>query len=184
MNTSNIEQQVQSRSNFVTVVAWIFIALTGFATAISILQNVMLNTVFPIDQMTMAAAGDRENVPAALLFMFEHIRWLFLSFLIASSAALTASIGLLRRKNWGRVAFIAIMTIGILWNVSSLVIQQFIFSSMPSAASEASGDFNQNFEMFTKIITVFSAIWAIGFSILFGWIIKRLLSQGIKIEFT
>jgi hypothetical protein len=42
-------------STFVTVVAWIFIVIAGFTTVISVLQNIMLNMIFPIGEINMAS---------------------------------------------------------------------------------------------------------------------------------
>ena len=39
-------QSIAQRSTFVTVVAWVFIVLSGFGTLISLLQNLMIQTVF------------------------------------------------------------------------------------------------------------------------------------------
>ena len=41
----------QERSTFVTVLAWIFIALTGFTTLITGLQKVMIRLMFSSEQM-------------------------------------------------------------------------------------------------------------------------------------
>jgi cell division protein FtsX len=46
------------RSTFVTVVGWIFIILAGFATLISILQNVMIALVFSAPQMDVHPQAD------------------------------------------------------------------------------------------------------------------------------
>ena len=69
------EASKQTRSDFVTVLAWIFIALTGFAVFISLLQNIMLNVFFPLDKMTSALQGpDGQHIPPLFSLMFEHIR--------------------------------------------------------------------------------------------------------------
>src|SRR5262249_20832615 len=111
------------RSAFVTAVAWVFIALSGFATLISILQNVMIYTLFPLDQMhaAMAQARQQHDIPALSLFMFEHIRELFAVVLVVTLATLIISIGLLRRHNWARILFICLLVLGIMWNVVGLL---------------------------------------------------------------
>ena len=43
-----MQSQVRARSQFVSILAWIFIVMAGFATFVAILQNVMINAVFPI----------------------------------------------------------------------------------------------------------------------------------------
>ena len=175
--------QNKPRSNFVNVVAWLFIASAGFAAVISILQNIVVNTFFPIDQMTREMTRDVKNLPALSLFMLEHIRSFLLLFLFASVATLVSSIGLLMRKNWGRISFIAILIIGILWNLSGFVFQQFFMPSMPPNLPNTPDDFNTIFDTMKIMITIFSALMVVAFTVLFGWIIKRLLSQEIRQEF-
>jgi len=174
------------RSTFVTVVAWIFIVLAGFTTAIGILQNIMINTVFPLDQMQhgLAQAKGHPPMPAFFAFMFENIRAIFLAVLILSATTFVSSIGLLRRKNLARVVFICLMVFGIAWNVFSIAIQQYMLSSMPEFQVNVPADVRAQADLFSKGILIFSFIMAAGFSILFGWIIKRLLSPSIKGEFT
>ena len=45
-----------TRSMFVSVVAWIYIALDGFGAFISLIQNILVNTVFPFDRMSEGLA--------------------------------------------------------------------------------------------------------------------------------
>lgn len=128
------------QSSFVTTVAWIFIVLGGFATLIAILQYIMVHTVFPVDQMRKAldAAKGQQQIPHAFAFMFGHIKWFVVVFLVLSVTTLVSSIGLLRRKNWGRVVFIALMAFGIVCSIGSLVLQYFMIGAMteiqPAAA--------------------------------------------------
>ncbi len=62
------EPSPQTRSDFVTTLAWIFIALAGFAVFISLLQNIMLNFFFPLDKMTSALQGpDGQRIPPSAL---------------------------------------------------------------------------------------------------------------------
>ena len=182
METIATEQQ-KTKSSFVTVLAWIFIVLGGFATAISILQNIMIYVMFPVEEMRAAASGAKDQTPAIALFMLDHMRVIFLSFFVICSLTLVSAIGLLKRKNWARLIFVTVMGAGILWNIGSLVFQVFFFSSMPNVAPDASRGFASGFETIMVVMMVFSALMALGFSVLFGWIIKRLLATGIKAEF-
>ncbi len=172
------------KSNFVTVLAWIFIAFTGFAAFISLLQNIMLTLFFPLDKMQEAfnRPEAQEHIPAVFIFLASHVRLFFFFFLVLSSLTLVTSIGLLKRKNWARIIFIALMLFGILWNIAGVLFQQFVFTSFPKMPVRADAPM-PNFEVFLTVIKVFSAMMAIGFSILFGWLIKKLLSPDIMREF-
>lgn len=69
---------------------WIFIALAGFATFISILQNIMISAIFPVEEMNKVFedAQTQDQIPFFARFMFSNIRLFFLSLLIISGITL------------------------------------------------------------------------------------------------
>jgi len=170
-----------TRSAFVTAVAWVFIALAGFATLIAVLQNIMIGVMFPAE--AMREAENVKDMPAFARFMFSHPQAIFGTFLAVSAGTLISAIGLLRRKNWARLLFIGIMALGILWNVASVALPFFIFSSMPPVPAHTPSDFKDSFDIMWKVMTAFTVLIAVTFACLFGWIIKRLVSHEIKREF-
>jgi hypothetical protein len=172
----------QKKSTFVNVLAWTFIVLAGFSTLISILQNIMISVLIPIDEMNMAfeSAPAREQIPFFARFMFSNIRFFFLSFLIISGTTFVSAIGLLKRKNWGRIIFMSIMGLGICWNIFSLVLQNLMFASFPDFPH---GEMSSEFNSMMNVMKVFTFIFAVGISYLFGWIIYQLSSLKIKNEF-
>jgi hypothetical protein len=176
------ELDQQKKSAFVNALAWIFIALAGFATLISILQNVMIFLVFPVDEMneTFKDTQVQEQIPFFARFMFSNIRLFFLGFLAISATALVSAIGLLKRKNWGRIIFLAIMGLGICWNLFGLVIQNMMFTSMPGFPH---GEIDSQFSTMMLAMKIVTFIFAVGISYLFGWIIYKLCSVKIKTEF-
>jgi len=171
-----------SQSTFVNVLAWIFIVMSGFATFIALLQNVMINTMFPLDQMRSQSEAV-QKMPALFQFMMAHIQLFFLAFLLLSSGTFAAAIGLLRRRNWARLAIVGILSLGILWNIVGLAIQQVMISSMSTFPANAPQDFHAEFDRIATVIRFFSAFMAVGMSALFAWLIKRLLSESIRAEF-
>jgi len=177
----NEQSPTTTRSSFVTVLAWIFIVGGGFTTFISILQNVMLTFFFPADQIQMAKGA--ENMPAVALFMLNHMRLFFAAFLVLSLTVFVSSIGLLKRKNWARVIFIGLFVLGILWNVGGLFLQNAMFSAMPAPSPDAPEEFKAQMESMAHVMLVFSFVMAVGMSVLFGWLIKRLASPAIRREF-
>jgi hypothetical protein len=171
-----------NRSTFVTVVAWIFISLSGFGTMISILQNIMIQTMFRGPEMEKALqAPPPPGAPPFAAFMASHFQLFFLAFLIVSVLMLASSIGLLKRKNWARLLFVGLMILGIAWNLGGLILQMTMFSSMQDSFANAPGA--PNMKPFMIGMAVVSVIFALGFSGLFGWIAKRLLSPAVVAEF-
>lgn len=171
-----------NRSSFVTVVAWIFIVLSGLGTLVSIMQNIMIQVMFNATEMEKAMhAAPPPGVPPFAAFMTSHFQLLFVAFLIISVSMLASSIGLLKRKNWARLIFICLMGLGILWNLGGLVLQLTMYSSMQSSFANVPDA--ADMKSFMIAMAVFSVIFALGFSVLFGWIAKRLLSPSIVTEF-
>ncbi len=173
------------RSTFVTVLAWIFIVLSGFSTLMSIIQNIVMSIVFPFARMqaSIEAAKARGDIPPGAEFMMGHIRMLFGAFLLLSAITLVASIGLLKRWNWARLVFIALMALGILWNIGSLFLQRLMLSGMPMMPENAAPEFRAPFEPMMLAMQIVSAIFALAFCVLFAWIIKRLMSAAVRREF-
>jgi hypothetical protein len=173
------------RSTFVTVVAWTSIVLSGFGTAIAALQNAMIYVLFPRAQMQAALESDPTStqMPAIARFFFANIELVFAVFLLLGLVALASSIGLLHRKNWARVVFIGVLACGIAWNLGGLAFQGMFmsqFSSMPNAPQ----DFERQFQTMQRVMLVVGAVFAVGFSGLFGWIIWRLKSAAVVREFS
>jgi hypothetical protein len=172
----------RERSTFVTVLAWIFLVLAGFATIISILQNVMIHFMVPVEEMrgALQSPGAPPHLPAAFGFIFSNIRLFFLGFLVVSCLTLVSSIGLLMRKNWARILFMVLMALGIGWNLAGIVLQVSFFSSIPRFPEQG---METQFHFMMNVMQGFSIFMAVGISVLLGWIIKRLCSEEIKAEF-
>ena len=184
---SSINQPASTaQSSFVTVLAWIFIVLSGFATFIAVLQNIAIHVFFPIDQFPAVFGNARtpQQLPPLAEFLLRHVRWFLAGFLLFSSITLGAAIGLLKRKNWARIIFVGLMSLGIAWSIMSVVLQYTLLSSMvPHVPADAPAEFQSHFERMSTIMMAFSSVMAIVFTTLFGWIIKRLISPTVRREF-
>lgn len=170
------------RSTFVTTLAWMVIVPSALGVVISTLQNILIFTVIPVDQMALPSGQGAEHLPAFAVFMFEHIRAVFAVFWLLMVMSLASGIGLLRRKEWARLVFIALMGLNILWNIAGLFVQQSVFSSM-STMPEAPPEFRAQFESMAKTMWVASIAMAVGFSAVSGWLMWRLASGPVKAEF-
>jgi peptidoglycan/LPS O-acetylase OafA/YrhL len=151
--------------------------LSGFATLIGVLQNIMIQTMFSDPKFSEGFS----KAPASVSFMAGNFKLIFAALLACFVVTLVSSIGLLKRRNWARLTFIGIMALGIVWNIGGLLLQFTMFSSFPSfpqAPHEADA-----FQSMFVTMMVFTAVVAVAFSVLFGWIIKRLISQPIAAEF-
>jgi hypothetical protein len=178
--------QTPARSTFVTVVAWSFITIAGFASFIAILQALMFFFFFPADMFRVPeSAKGLEEMPAFFRFMLQHMKWFFVFFWTLSVVTLICAIGLLRRKNWARLAFVAIMALGIAWNLGGIWLQEQMMSSFPKPPvhDPRMAEFHAGFETMMTVMRFAMGIFAIAMSALFAWIIKRLVSRSARAEF-
>lgn len=170
-----------TRSTFVTVLAWIFIGLSALGTLVGTLQVVMLFTLLadsPFNELSMTSPP--EGIPAPAVFLMSHFKAFFGLILAVNAAALVVSIGLLRRKNWARLAFIGLMGLGILQSVLGLVFQIWMFNSMRDMFHAPGAP---NMWPLLIIMGFMAAVFAAGFFWLYAWIIKRLMSKPVATEF-
>jgi len=167
-----------ARSSFVSVLAWVFIAFSGLATFIAVAQNVMLALMLPPGAMDQAMASGTE-LPVLAQFMMSNPRLLFVLFLVVSASTLVASIGLLWRHNWARLFFIGLMVLGALWNLASLVM---VFVMLQSFGI-APGDVFHLHDGMMAVMVVFQVVMVLALVALFAWIVRRLMSEAVRLEF-
>ena len=101
------------RSMFVTVLAGVSLALGILGVVSGLIQGMTL-AMMDWDpstylQMAGAATGETPVLPPAVAWMLTHLAELNLLSMLASAVAGVVSWGLLRRKEWGRIGFIALL---------------------------------------------------------------------------
>lgn len=163
------------RSLFVTVLAWIFITFSGLATAISVMQNVMIAMMF---REISLADQVPQGSPALFAFIASNFQLLAFAFLAVSVFFLVNSIGLLKRKNWARLCIIVMMGLGIISALSSVVVQMLALTVLKSEVDVIEEKIT--FVYFTGAMNI---VFTVVICIIFAWIIKRLLSSAIAAEF-
>lgn len=172
------------RSTFVTAVAWIFIVLAGFGTVITLLQNVIFQFLAPAmeAQLAVEQAGKDPAMPWIAEFMVRHLRWVVLAMFVAAASTLAGAVGLLKRRNWARRLFIALMLLGVLWNLAGIGFMLTFFGTVGASLSGASGAAG-DFALAMNMMIAVNVLITLGFTALFGWIAKRLASAEIRREF-
>lgn len=168
---------MESRSTLVTVLAWIFIVGAGFASLVSAMQVIVVSTIFNGDELQSIP----NDAPAMARFMSQYFHLFIYGFFTLAIFTLICAIALLKRKNWARLAFIAILAFGVIWQIVGLFMQFAMFSDFSSLAE---GQELEGFERTTIIIRWFSFAIALATTGLFVWIIRKLTTQPIIGEFT
>ena len=106
-----------ARSQFVTITAWLSLALALFGVAGGILQGAMWQAG-GFDrhlQDILAAGAGGVTPPPAGLWLLEHLGSLLLLSVLSSALWAVASWGLLQRREWGRFGFIILLAAGALF---------------------------------------------------------------------
>ena len=171
------------RSGFVTALAWSFIILAAFSTIITLLQNIMISVMFPMEEMraAMREAEKMQPMPPFFRLAFEHFQLLFALALVSSVVTLVASIGLLRRRNWARLVFIVLMLMGVAWNLSGLALPFFVSDFIPDVPEHP--EIQGSFKLVWNIFMGFTILMCLLFAALFAWLARRLMSDDIRREF-
>jgi hypothetical protein len=177
-----------NRSSFVTITAWIFIALTGIGLVISILQNLVMHYYFqgefPPQEMVadIHKLGIEQNLPAIFIWLILHVKLLFFINFLFIASFFAASIGFLKRLGWARLAVIGLSAIAIAYFCLGLYIQLQTISAFERIEDtrEIIAGINQGFGNIKYASYAITAAICAGFA----WVAKRLLDDDIASEFS
>jgi len=164
---------------FVTIVGWIFIVFTALGVTGTLMQNVMVNFVFP--RFSEEMSGDA-TMPFDGLIVFRIFAGLILAISVFS---LYASWSFLHRRNWARRAFVVFLTLGAAW--AAFVFLGFgiavgIFN-LPAWFAGESAEFPAGAAATFRVMGLVFGCFAAGIGTLFVWLIKRLRSPEVRSEF-
>lgn len=173
------------RSQFVTAMAVISIVLGIAGIAYGLVQAVVIAVLLDSESLRSAFA----EIPAERLPPFADglIAWLPAlgwGFVVVSGAFLVASIGLLKRYEWGRLLFIVFMAIGAAANFLGVWLLAVVFDwlqSLPISTETAYLQAELAQLRVTALVTTAGS--AIVFAGLHGWIIYQLCTRATRSEF-
>jgi len=178
---SSVSSGPGGRSEFVTVLAWIFILLSRLGIVMLTFEFFLFGAVMP--HIMEAARSRGDPVPAG--FVFDHMQLVLAIVIPIPLATLVISIGLLKRRNWARICFIVLMALNILGSIGGVLLQHYMMSAMPMfPPNNAPPEFRARLQSMMADMQVFGIVFALGFAALYTWIIMRLLSADVRREFT
>ena len=173
---------VGARSVFVTATAWVAIVLSALASAAAVVQNALVAS-----DASLAAGG--VNLPALPLLtnlLLGYLPWVVGTGLVMSVLMLVSAVGLLLRLDWARRTFIGVLAIAIVANLLGLWLQHEVVQSVVSSTLSgaplppgAAGVFGG----FVTAARVMAALVTLGTCVVFGWVIRRLMSASVRQEF-
>lgn len=171
---------VGSRSLFVTITAWVFIALGLLASMSALVQNAAV-AALPVGLALHGAV-----TPVVTGWLLAYLPWVVGTALVLSVATLATAIGLLLRLEWARRVFIGLLLVAVAVNLAGLWLQQeFVLSLVDATLGSAAmpprvaGVFGG----FVVAARAMAGVFTLGACLTLGWIIRRLMSPAIRQEF-
>ena len=168
----------EKRSVLVSVIAWLGLLGNGFGSVGLLLMAVLLGGEFAKLGQTAMHDSKMAEMPAWARFYFLHIREI-LGF--ASGWCLFGtyySWSLLRRKNWARILMVALLVLGSVVQIASLVYSLVSPPVMPSVPNPP-----PNLEAMQKGMTSANVILSLLVLAFNAWLIKKFTSGPIRREF-
>jgi hypothetical protein len=173
---------VGSRSLFVTITAWVFIALALLSCASALVQHLSLAAWAP----ALAVVGQGQPLPLLTGLLLGYLPWVVGAGLVLSIATLAAAIGLLLRLEWARRIFIGLLAVAIVANLAGIWLQQEVLQSVVDATLSRAPLPPQAAGVFGGFVTAargMALAMTLGACALLGWIIRRLMAPAVRQEF-
>ena len=173
---------VGSRSLFVTATAWVFIILAALTSASALVQNAAVASLMPGLQL----ATERNPLPLLTGLLVGYLPWVVGAGLVISLATLASAVGLLMRLDWARRTFIGLLVVAIMANLLGLWLQQEVVESVVSNTLSSVAIPAQALGVFGGFVTaarVMAVLMTLVGCALLVWIIRRLMSAGVRQEF-
>lgn len=175
-----------TRSGFVTTMALLSLALAGL--------GVVANLVQALAALAMPSGADLAvllppgvPLPPLLGWLDRHLLALSLAGALGSALLGAVSWGLLRRHEWGRRGFIALLLLAALGNFASLPLLDHAFDGLGPAMTALNGLDGGDLQVLLATMqrTLFwgGLLGALAVAALHGWIAWRLGRPDIRAEF-
>lgn len=171
--------EAPQRSTFVTVIAIIFIALSALSV-LSATMNYFVMQSSPLFAEPQPGSELWESMPESFRMLMANQGWIVLYGIATNGLWLAASIGLLLRKNWGRLTFIGLLLLNLVMMLAMAIVLPFLMQTMMVGTEEIPSEARDIF----MIITIMIALCVVAFwGALSGWIIWKLTRPTIRAEF-
>lgn len=170
------------RSQQVTILAWNVILVGLIASGLGALQLAIVLVLLPPDalRMTLEQIADGQPVPGVMFTIVDHFTAILAGVFATGVVTLVAGVGLLKRREWGRVIVIWMMILNIAAHAVAVVLP-FATSSTPStgATTEAPPVDGQT----QLIVTLLTFVLVVAVCWLSWWVIRLLRSDAVHREF-
>jgi hypothetical protein len=174
--------QNSPRSLSVTLLAWVTIIPAALGVIVSLLWNILFTVFMSPDQLEQLFAMLPPGMEALPRISYNTLRIVLLACLAVSVVFLAAGIGLLKRRNWARIVFVAAVALGTLYSV----VTYFFMNPADLSALVPPADLNGSRVDMAPIMAMMRAATTaltLVFTALNLWLVWWLLSPAIRREF-
>ena len=177
----------QLRSPFVNVMAWLSLAVALLSAFGNALQALTLVVSPDLGDLAALLPPGTER-PAMLQWLGEHLLSLSLLGVLLSLLMAWISWALLQRREWARLAFIAVLVLVALANFACIPLLDTALAMMNAAVAHSAGD-DVAAELaaasgpLLAAMKLVSWIGALAIALIHGWIAWRLCRPEIRREF-
>jgi len=175
------------RSNAVTAIGVIFLSLASMWLLGVLFQGAFFAFVASLrpEGMDLSEVTKDPNIPMAVRFMLTYAKVFWVANLVVAAAVALCSISLLRRRNWGRVAFLFIAAAGVFYSLGSIVTSAlmvpFLRSQMGNLEAVEVGPLFSTVATVALALVVVKSLFLAGF---FIWMLRKLTRPDIRAEFS
>lgn len=175
------------RAGTVTVIGVLFLAIGVMWFAGALFQGAFfafLNAMRPAGASLSDVAND-PNVPGAIRVLMRIARYFWFLNVGAAGLLSLCSIALLRRRNWGRIAFLSIGVLGVLYAVGTAAFTVLFIPLLRSQMGNlAALEVGPLFTGIATVVAVLVVVKSILLGIFFVWMIRELRRPAIRAEFS
>ena len=182
----NTPPPLPATTAFVTLLGRVSIVLAVLGLLWALVQ-VLFVLMLPMDLLAQVEA--QPGMPALLAAAMQYRSALALAMLALSLGLLVVSWGLLRRREWGRLGFIAALVLGAVVNFAPLLLVGPFFDSLqdlfpPGMADPASGwQIDAQLRMTRNLVMASGMIGALAIAGVHGWLVWKLCTAQVRAEF-
>lgn len=173
-------------SSFVTVMAWVCLGLGVLSLGTALLKLAMM----PMMRLLMAEAMQVDPGAAGMMqALWPLLVWATLITALLSAGAVAAGVGLLRRREWGRRLFQALLLAGIVLAWAALLpLDSYlaILAAPLHAQADALGtlDVSESLAVLRLGLLITGLLLAIAVTGVHAWLMRKMASAAIRAEFT
>lgn len=177
------------RSRFVDGLAWSCLVLGALLALVCVAQDDVLNRLYP----TLAAPAGSGAAAAALApaaqALVEHLQAALGAGRVLAAILLAVALGLLRRRDWARLALIALCGAAIAALATGVFVEHAFeqpWFVLPAATpgGAAQDAYAANYQRALALLRTCADLLALALAVVLGWLIVRLRSRSVRTEFS